>query len=527
MNTNPTPICRALLSVSDKNGIVALAKELVSLDIEILSTGGTAAVLRDAGIPVIPVEQYTQVPEMMDGRVKTMHPKITGGILGLRDRHAADAAKHAIPWIDLVVCNLYPFAKTIADPTVSREDAIEQIDIGGPTMVRSAAKNYGWITILTSAEDYPELVAALHENHAVPFEFRRKMAAKAFAHTATYDALIMNYLNEQTFPTELSLGFTLHTDTRQHTEAADRLLRYGENPHQKAAVYKALGAPGTQDPFSLLDCPVLQGKQLSFNNLGDTYGAIDTLREFDRTACVVVKHATPCGVAVADSPLDALVKAFEADKTSAFGGIITMNSVCDEQLAAYLSPIFFEVLAAPSYTPGALAILGKKKNLRVLQTGLLPPLSDRMTGRFIGNDLLLQNKDNRVVGKDDLKIVTERVPSDSEIEDLLFAWKVVKHVKSNAIVTAYGHTTYGIGGGQVSRVDATQIAISKSGGPRPMVLASDAFFPFRDSIDALRGSGVTAIIQPGGSIRDQEVIAACDEAGIAMVFTGVRSFLHG
>lgn len=527
MNTQPTPVRRALISVSDKRGIVDLAIILEKLGVEILSTGGTGKALADAGIRFIPVEQYTGVPEMMDGRVKTMHPLITGGILGLRDAHAADAHKHGIGWIDLVVCNLYPFARTISDPKVSRDEAVEQIDIGGPTMVRSAAKNYGWATILTSFEDYGQVASELQESKAVSFETRRHLAAKAFAHTAAYDALIMRYLNDEQFPAELSLGFSLHADTRVHAADEDRYLRYGENPHQKAAVYKALTVAGKSDPFSLLDCKVLQGKQLSFNNLGDTYGAIDTLREFAQPACVIVKHATPCGAAVAASVNEALRMAFEADSLSAFGGIVTMNRTCDEQAALFLSDKFIEVLAAVDYTPQARSMLAKKKNLRILETGTLAPPGNHMTGRFIGNDLLLQEKDNATVTREQLKVVTKRAPTDGEIEDLLFAWRVVKHVKSNAIVTAAEGTTRGIGGGQVSRVDATNIAIAKSGEGGPMVLASDAFFPFRDSIDSLGGSGVTAIIQPGGSIRDQEVIDACDEKGIAMVFTGLRSFLHG
>ena len=527
MNTNPTPVRRALLSVSDKRGIVELANVLGSLEVQILSTGGTGATLERAGIRYTPVEQYTGFPEMMDGRVKTMHPMITGGILGLRDRHAEDAKNHGIGWIDLVVCNLYPFAHTISDPAVERDVAIEQIDIGGPTMVRSAAKNYGWTTIITSVEDYDQISAELLNSKAISFETRKRLAAKAFAHTAAYDALIMRYLNEERFPAELSLGFTLHADTRVKSADEDRYLRYGENPHQRAAVYKALTVAGKADPFSLLDCKVVQGKQLSFNNLGDTFGALDTLREFEQPACVIVKHATPCGVAVARTATEALVRAFEADSLSAFGGIVTLNRTCDEEAARFLSDKFIEVLCAVDFTSEARSILAKKKNLRILATDVLPPPTSHMVGRFIGNDLLLQEKDGATVERNHLKIVTKREPTEEEIEDLLFAWKVVKHVKSNAIVTAGDSVTRGIGGGQVSRIDATKIAIAKSGSEKAMVLASDAFFPFRDSIDSLQGSNVTAIIQPGGSIRDQEVIDACDEAGIAMVFTGMRSFLHG
>jgi phosphoribosylaminoimidazolecarboxamide formyltransferase/IMP cyclohydrolase len=524
MNTQPAKVTRALLSVSDKTGIVEFASTLASLGIELLSTGGTAKLLASEGIAVVPVEEYTHVPEMMDGRVKSMHPTITGGILGLRDRHAQDAATHHIPWIDLVVCNLYPFGDTIAKQGISLDEAVEQIDIGGPTMIRSAAKNFGWVTVVVDIADYQEVAKQLTTGALIPFELRKRLATKAFAHTGSYDALIHSYLNEEPFPEELPLAFDLH---RPDTIGDELLLRYGENPHQKAAVYRGRTVEGRHDPFSLLDCRTLHGKRLSFNNLGDTYGAIDTLREFSEPACVVVKHASPCGVSVSDNPADALEKAFAADSLSAFGGIISLNRQCDETMATYLSSIFFEVLTAVSYTDKALEILRKKKNLRIIETGPLAPLSNHLVGRFIGNDLLLQEKDNVQVSKDDLKVVTKRTPTASEVEDMLFAWKVVKHVKSNAIVTAAAHTTCGIGGGQVSRVDATKIAIMKSGGPKPMVLASDAFFPFRDNIDALNGSGVTAIIQPGGSIRDKEVIDACDEAGIAMVFTGTRCFLHG
>lgn len=518
MNTQATNVERALISVSDKTGIVELAAILQSRGIEILSTGGTARLLKSNGIHVIPVEQYTHVPEMMDGRVKSMHPAITGGILGLRDRHASDAETHNIPWIDLVVCNLYPFGKTIADTRTTLDEAIEQVDIGGPTMIRSAAKNFGWVTVLVDKNDYAMLGKHLSQDGSIPYTFRKEMATKAFAHTGTYDALIHQYLLEEPFPSELPLAFDY---------VVDQQLRYGENPHQKAAVYRRRTVVGKVDPFSLLDCEVLHGKQLSFNNLGDTYGAIDTLREFEESACVVVKHASPCGVSVNESPSLALKQAFNADSLSAFGGIIAMNRTCDETMATFLSSIFFEVLTAPAYTEEALAILKKKKNLRIIRTGELEAPTNHLVGRFIGNDLLLQQKDQVTIKADDLTVVTKRKPTEAEIADMLFAWKVVKHVKSNAIVTAYANTTCGIGGGQVSRVDATKIAIMKSNGPKPMVLASDAFFPFRDNIDALEGSGVTSIIQPGGSIRDQEVIDACDEMGLAMVFTGTRCFLHG
>ena len=527
MNTKPTVIKRALISVSDKTGIVALARVLISQGIEIISTGGTASLLQSEGIAVIPVEKLTQFPEMMNGRVKSLHPIIAGGILGLRNQHASDAKTHGIPWIDLVVCNLYPFAQTINNNGTSLDDAVENIDIGGPTMVRSAAKNFSWVTVLTYAADYDRVASALTSEGSVPYALRKELATKAFGHTASYDALIHQYLNEEQFPAELTLTYELHTDTRRTVQKEDRLLRYGENPHQRAAVYRGRLVPGKTDPFSLLQCAVLQGKQLSFNNLGDTQGAIDTLREFSEPACVVVKHATPCGVAVHEDITKALTYAFEADSRSAFGGIIAVNRVCNKKMAEFLSSIFFEVLTAPSFTEEALVILKKKKNLRVLETGPIPPLTNHLTSRALGSDLLIQERDNASITRDDITVATHRAPTDDELADLLFAWKVVKHVKSNAIVTAAQRVTCGIGGGQVSRVDATLIALTKSGAANPMVLASDAFFPFRDSIDALKGSGVRAIIQPGGSIRDQEVVDACNEADIAMVYTGIRGFLHG
>src|SRR5690554_1251018 len=527
MHSEPTAIKRALISVSDKTGIVELARTLDELGVQILSTGGTATLLQDNQISVTSVESYTHAPEMMGGRVKTLHPLIAGGILGLRDHHEQEAALHQIGWIDLVVCNLYPFEKTVNDGSSGLDEAVENIDIGGPTMVRSAAKNFAWVTVLTDTADYATVLGQLTQHGTVSFELRKKLAAKAFAHTAAYDSIIHEYLHEELFPQRMTRSYTLHTDIRDRIDEEERLLRYGENPHQKAAVYRATVLPGKADPFSILDCAVLQGKQLSFNNLGDAYGALDTVREFSMPACVVVKHATPCGVAVNASPKKALERALHADKTSAFGGIIALNRTCDKAMAEILKNHFFEVLTAPAYTEEALAILRKKRQLRVLETGKLPPLTGHLVGRALGNDLLLQQKDHAEVTAETLRTVTDRKPTAEEIADMLFAWKVVKHVKSNAIVTASDRTTCGIGGGQVSRIDATQIALAKSGESKHMVLASDAFFPFRDSIDALVGSKVTAVVQPGGSVRDQEVIDACNEADIAMVLTGVRSFLHG
>ncbi len=514
MNREATPIKRALISLSDKEGIVELATLLVKANVEIISTGNTAKLLKEAEIEVEEVASYTGFPEIFGGRVKTLHPKIAGGILALRERDSAEALKHNIPQIDLVVCNLYPFGATIDQDNVSLQEALEEVDIGGVTLIRSAAKNMGWVTVLTDKTDYPRIGEFLNKGEGIPFELRKELATKAFAHTAAYDALIANYLNEEPFPETLSLTFTKEPLP----------LRYGENPHQQGAVYRALTGG---DPFSLLESQVIQGKQLSYNNLYDAYGAIETLREFKECACVIVKHATPCGVAIGATPLEALKRAYEADELSAFGGIVALNREADSEVAHFLEPLFIEILSAPSFTKEALALLKQKRNLRVLQTGELPPLTPIVGGRFIGRDLLVQERDAHELNGDDLTLVTEKEVSEEQLSDLLFAWRVVKHVKSNAIVTAKGGVTCGIGGGQVSRIDALKIALEKSGATKGMVLASDAFFPFRDSVDYMAQRGVIAIIQPGGSIRDKEVIEACNEAGIAMLFSGVRSFLHG
>ncbi len=514
MNREPITIKRALISLSDKEGLVELATLLVKADVEIISTGNTAKLLREEGIEVEEVASYTGFPEIFGGRVKTLHPKIAGGILALRERDSEEALQHNIPQIDLVVCNLYPFGATIDREEVSLQEALEEVDIGGVTLIRAAAKNLGWVTVLTDKNDYPKIGELLAKGEGVPFEVRKELAAKAFAHTAAYDVLIANYLNEEPFPETLSLTFTKEPLP----------LRYGENPHQQGAVYRGLTG---KDQFSLLGTQVIQGKQLSYNNLYDAYGAIETLREFEKCACVIVKHATPCGVAVGATPLEALERAYKADELSAFGGIVSLNREVDLEIAHFLEPIFIEILSAPSFTKGALSLLKQKRNLRVLETGELPPLTPIVGGRFIGKDLLVQERDAQVLQTDKLTLVTEKGVSEEELEDLLFAWRVVKHVKSNAIVTAKGGATCGIGGGQVSRIDALKIALEKSGSTIGMVLASDAFFPFRDSIDYMAQRGVKAIIQPGGSIRDKEVIAACNEAEIAMLFSGVRSFLHG
>ncbi len=516
MHKEIVPIKRALLSVSDKTGIVSLAQALHGLGIEIISTGGTAALLAGNGIPVTSISEVTGFPEMMNGRLKTLHPMIHGGILGLRDRHDGDAQSHGIQWIDLVVCNLYPFAKTIEEPSASVDAAMEQIDIGGPTMIRSAAKNVGWVTVLTDTSQYGPLFDELSDHGGVSFETRRACSAAAFRHTASYDALIQSYLTDDPFPQAITCTFTRHQS-----------LRYGENPHQRSASYRAVLPPDKRDDLSVLNAEVLGGKELSFNNINDADGALLTLREFSQPACVVVKHANPCGVAQRDDITEALTCAVEADKLSAFGGVIAVNRTCTKEIAAYLRNFFFEIMIAPDYDPKALDMLKRKKQLRILKTGEISPLKQVQVWKYVSGGLLLQDADTSAVGKEELQTVTKRTPDDQETEDMLFAWKVLKHVKSNGILTAKDRITQGIGPGQVSRVDAVRIALQKTPVTDGAVLASDAFFPFRDSIDEIAATGIRAIIQPGGSVRDQEVIDACDEHGIAMVFTGIRCFFHG
>ncbi len=516
MKEKTLTIKRALLSVYDKTDIVSFATFLASEGVSLISTGGTYRTLKESGLDVTEVSEVTRFPEMMNGRVKTLHPLIHGGILGRRGLDDVSAAGQGIEWIDLVVCNLYPFEQTIGQDGVTQEEAIEKIDIGGPSMIRSAAKNFYDVAVVTRVSDYRMIMDEITTQGGVSYPVRKHLSAAAFSHTARYDSVIQSYLNEEQFPQELTYGFIKD----------DNPLRYGENPHQKASVYRSTKAPATKEAFSLLDARQLQGKKLSFNNLGDTWGALETLREFTETTCVVVKHASPCGVASDADLYTAVKKAYEADSLSAFGSIIACNREVTEQVAAFVKPLFVEVLIAPSFTPEALEILKAKKNLRVLALPSLAQHRNVLTARFIGDDLLVQEKDTRILNKEDLRCVTRVSPDEKTVEELLFAWNVVKHVKSNAILTVSDFTTCGIGGGQVSRVDATKIALRKSPENTPMVLASDAFFPFKDSIEALAGYQVRAIIQPGGSIRDQEVIDACDEAGIAMVFTGVRSFLH-
>ena len=512
MNTEKTSVKTALISVSNKENIIELGKGLDGLGIEIISTGGTAKALRDVGITVTNVSDYTGFPEIMEGRVKTINPLVEGGILGLRDKHAEDAEAHNIKWIDLVVCNLYPFAETIQKPDVTLDIALEKIDIGGPTMIRSAAKNVGWVGVVVDPADYDSVLNEFQEHGGLTFDTRKRLSAKAFGHTTKYDTLIHNYLNSEPLSDDFSLTFEKYYD-----------LRYGENPHQQAAAYKAPIATGS----NILNAVIHQGKKLSYNNIMDADGALDCVKEFDEPACVVVKHANPCGVATGEDITDCFHRAFNADSLSAFGGIVALNRTCTTDIAEALRKIFIEIVLAPDFEAGALELFAKKKNLRVLEIGQLESRDPRLEYKYVDGGLLVQEADVKTIVLDDLTTVTKVKPSDKNMVDMLFGWKVLKHVKSNAILTAKDNTTLGIGPGQVSRVDAVEIAVRKSGDYLDgSILASDAFFPFRDSIDQIAETGIKAVIQPGGSIRDEEVIEACNEHGIAMVFTGVRCFKH-
>jgi phosphoribosylaminoimidazolecarboxamide formyltransferase/IMP cyclohydrolase len=515
-------IQRALISVSDKTGVVEFARALLTHGVQILSTGGTAQLLRLNGIAVTEVAEHTGFPEMMDGRVKTLHPKVHGGILARRDRpEDVEAMKaHDIPPIDMVVVNLYPFAQTVARPGCTMEDAIENIDIGGPAMLRAAAKNHAFVAVVTDPGDYAALAAKMAATRGkLDFDARFRLAAKAFSHTAEYDGMISNWLTARTpngevrpFPERFNLQLRLAQP-----------LRYGENPHQSAAFYVERDPP----PGTLASFRQLQGKELSYNNIADADAAWECCRSFDVPACVIVKHANPCGVAVADSTLGAYRNAFLTDPTSAFGGIIAFNRAVDAETAAAVSKQFVEVVIAPSYSPEALEIFGAKQNVRLLAIEAAHELN-ALDMKRVGGGLLVQTSDAFDVAE--LRIVTRRDPSEAEMNDLIFAFRVAKFVKSNAIVFARGGTTLGVGAGQMSRVDSTRIAAIKAKNAglslRGSVAASDAFFPFRDGLDVVAKAGARAVIQPGGSVRDKEVIAAADEHGIAMVFTGMRHFRH-
>ncbi|HUL18187.1 MAG TPA: bifunctional phosphoribosylaminoimidazolecarboxamide formyltransferase/IMP cyclohydrolase [Steroidobacteraceae bacterium] len=520
----PLPVRRALLSVSDKSGLIELARALVQRRIEILSTGGTAAVLAAQGIPATEVARHTGFPEIMDGRVKTLHPKIHGGLLGRRGIDDAVMAEHGIAPIDLLVVNLYPFAATIARADCSYEEAVENIDIGGPAMLRAAAKNHAAVLVVVDPADYGALLAELDAHGgASEFTTRARLAAKAFAHTAAYDTMVAAYLAARhpdartPFPATLPLSYQKLQD-----------LRYGENPHQRAAFYRDPGARGA----GVASAEVLQGKELSFNNIADADTAIECVRQFPAPACVIVKHANPCGVATAASVREAYEAAYRTDPTSAYGGIIAFNRELDAATAAaILERQFVEVLAAPGVSAAAARALAARPNVRVLGLGNLAPADGTaLELRSVTGGLLLQTRDLADLEESELKVPTRRKPTAAELTDLRFAWRVCKYVKSNAIVFARGGATIGIGAGQMSRVYSTRIAAMKASDEKLVVagavMASDAFFPFRDNLDVAAGYGIRAVIQPGGSLRDAEVIAAADEHDMAMVFTGMRHFRH-
>ena len=515
---------QALISVSDKSGAVELARVLHACEIGILSTGGTAKLLREAGVPVVEIGDYTGFPEMLDGRVKTLHPKVHAGILARRDlpAHMQAMTRANLATIDLVIVNLYPFVQTISAAGCTLEEAIENIDIGGPTMVRAAAKNWQHVVIVTDPADYPALVAEMQSaNGAISVETRYRLARKAFSHTAAYDGAISDYLTatdidgaRHAFPGQINMSFAKIQD-----------LRYGENPHQQAAFYRDLDAV----PGALSNYRQLQGKELSYNNIADADAAWECVKTFEQPACVIIKHANPCGVGVADGTAQAYRRAFKTDPTSAFGGIIAFNREIDLETAEAVSQQFMEVLIAPRIAADAAAALAKKTNVRVLEVPIESG-ANRYDTKRIGGGLLVQTPDARNVQISDMRIVTKKQPAPRQLSDLLFAWRVAKFVKSNAIVFCGDGMTLGVGAGQMSRVDSARIASIKAENAglslKGSVVASDAFFPFRDGVDVVAKAGAAAIIQPGGSVRDDEVIAAADEHGVAMVLTGVRHFRH-
>jgi phosphoribosylaminoimidazolecarboxamide formyltransferase/IMP cyclohydrolase len=606
---NITPVKRALLSVSDKSGLVEFANNLIKLGIDIISTGGTSKMLRQANIPHRQVDEITGLPEMLDGRVKTLHPKVHGGILGRRDEHASEAEQHGIEWIDLVVVNFYPFENAVvngggnksvkengkesekeSEKEMDWQNVVEYIDIGGPTMVRAAAKNFAWLGVVTDPRDYAHIVSELTQAQGLEFETRKHLAEKAFALTSRYDAMIHRYFMER----HQDKVIDCHQEKAAVTGAADICaahtsmdidtginnqecppqfclqlekkieLRYGENPHQKASAYQFNqgeqsinqdkpssrqhkldnqdsqeneGNQGRQDKGKqaiphysqtsqgILSAKQHQGKPLSYNNILDAEAALTCVNEFSEPACVIVKHANPCGAATAANIEQAYARAYQADPLSAFGGIIALNRPCTKTIAEAISSIFMEVVIAPSFTQEALTIFAAKPNLRVMA---LPEQNKQAWEmKFITGGILLQEKDAQIITPQDLKIVTQAQPNQDDIDAMLFAWRILKHIKSNGILIAKHNATIGIGAGQVSRIDAVDLAVRKAGeNIQNAILASDAFFPFRDSIDRIAQTGVRAIIQPGGSVRDEEVIAACNENKIAMVFTGKRCFRH-
>ncbi|EGR0698222.1 TPA: bifunctional phosphoribosylaminoimidazolecarboxamide formyltransferase/IMP cyclohydrolase [Vibrio parahaemolyticus] len=528
---NARPIRRALISVSDKTGIVEFAQALVERGVDILSTGGTARLLAEQGIAVTEVSDYTGFPEMMDGRVKTLHPKVHGGVLGRRGQDDDVMAKHGINPIDMVVVNLYPFAETVAKDGCTLADAVENIDIGGPTMVRSAAKNHKDVTIVVNASDYDRVIAEMDANDkSLTLETRFDLAIAAFEHTAAYDGMIANYFGtmvpsygenkegdeESKFPRTFNQQFEKKQD-----------MRYGENSHQAAAFY----VEANPQEASVSTARQIQGKALSYNNIADTDAALECVKEFNEPACVIVKHANPCGVALGKDILEAYNRAYQTDPTSAFGGIIAFNQELDAETAtAIVERQFVEVIIAPSVSAEAIEIVAAKKNVRLLECGKWSTKTTGFDVKRVNGGLLVQDRDQGMVSLDDLKVVSKRQPTEEELKDALFCWKVAKYVKSNAIVYAKGDMTIGVGAGQMSRVYSAKIAGIKAADEglevAGSVMASDAFFPFRDGIDAAAEAGIKCVIQPGGSMRDDEVIAAADEHGMAMIFTGMRHFRH-
>ena len=511
---------RALVSVSDKRGLIPFVTGLTQLGVEVLSTGGTCRALREAGLDVVEVSEKTGFPEIMDGRVKTLHPVIHGGLLGRRGTDEAVMQEHGIEPIDMLVVNLYPFEQTIAREDASIDDAIENIDIGGPAMIRAASKNHDGVAVVVEPDDYESVLDDL-KNDKLSLQSRRRLAAKAYAHTASYDTAITKYLSK-------SLGDDPLGQKHLYAGSLSERMRYGENPHQSAAFYVDQQAPAG----SLAAAKQLQGKALSYNNIADSDAALECVKQFENPACVIVKHANPCGVAVADNILDAYEKAFKTDPTSAFGGIIAFNRVLDAKTAAAIvDRQFVEVIVAPGIDADAADIIAAKKNVRVLETGEWPAAATPgFDFKKVSGGLLVQNTDLGVITADDLKVVTDVAPTAAQIQDMLFAWTVVKYVKSNAIIFCKDNMTIGVGAGQMSRVYSTKIAAIKAADEgleiKGSVMASDAFFPFRDGIDAAAQTGISAIIQPGGSMRDDEVIQAANEHGLAMVFTGMRHFRH-
>ncbi|EGQ8681043.1 TPA: bifunctional phosphoribosylaminoimidazolecarboxamide formyltransferase/IMP cyclohydrolase [Vibrio parahaemolyticus] len=528
---NARPIRRALISVSDKTGIVEFAQALAERGVDILSTGGTARLLAEQGIAVTEVSDYTGFPEMMDGRVKTLHPKVHGGVLGRRGQDDDVMEKHGINPIDMVVVNLYPFAETVAKDGCTLADAVENIDIGGPTMVRSAAKNHKDVTIVVNASDYDRVIAEMDANDkSLTLETRFDLAIAAFEHTAAYDGMIANYFGtmvpsygenkegdeESKFPRTFNQQFEKKQD-----------MRYGENSHQAAAFY----VEANPQEASVSTARQIQGKALSYNNIADTDAALECVKEFNEPACVIVKHANPCGVALGKDILEAYNRAYQTDPTSAFGGIIAFNQELDAETAtAIVERQFVEVIIAPSVSAEAIEVVAAKKNVRLLECGEWSTKTTGFDVKRVNGGLLVQDRDQGMVSLDDLKVVSKRQPTEEELKDALFCWKVAKYVKSNAIVYAKGDMTIGVGAGQMSRVYSAKIAGIKAADEglevAGSVMASDAFFPFRDGIDAAAEAGIKCVIQPGGSMRDDEVIAAADEHGMAMIFTGMRHFRH-